>query len=96
MKKEKFDRLSRREFFAAGGGLAYFLASKKTQPKGKILSGIWNKFDAASNSQKSKVALVRTNDRTAGVKKCLELLNINQHIELEKDFLNPTNPLSLL
>jgi uncharacterized protein (DUF362 family) len=71
MKKHR--EMTRREFFAAGAGVAGAAVLSKN-----AYSGGWDSprpaFPAPS---KTRVVLVRTEDRAEGVKKCLDLLNIN-------------------
>ena len=76
--KEKIKRsLTRREFFAAGGGFAYFLSSKMSLKAGKWGAGLAKRAGMNSKEMKSQVALVRTEDRKTGVKECLKILDIN-------------------
>lgn len=65
--------MSRREFIAAGAGLAGGMA---------FSAGAWGKADPRQvqildSSRKSRVLLVRTDSRADGVKKCLDLLDFN-------------------
>jgi uncharacterized protein (DUF362 family) len=64
---KKSSGMTRREFFAAGAGIAGVTA---------LSSGARRGF-AAGPSAKTKVVLVRTDSRADGVKKCLELLKID-------------------
>ena len=75
MKKTKSNNLSRREFFAAGSGLIYLMSSKNNTTG--ILGFKMKNGRTVPKTSKSRVVLVRTNDRTEGVKKCMELLKIN-------------------
>jgi uncharacterized protein (DUF362 family) len=59
--------MTRREFFAAGAGIAGVTV---------LSSGASRRF-AAGPAAKTRVVLVRTDDRAAGVRKCLELLKID-------------------
>lgn len=73
------DRMTRREFIAAGAGMAGLgaLASRGfSGPSTAARSGGLGLSGAAAPA-KSRVVLVRTEDRTEGVRKCLELLDIN-------------------
>ena len=71
MKKHR--EMTRREFIAAGAGVAGAAVLSKN-----AYSGGWGSprpaFPAPS---KTRVILVKTEDRAEGVKKCLDLLNIN-------------------
>jgi uncharacterized protein (DUF362 family) len=71
MKKNR--EMTRREFFATGAGVAGAAVLSKN-----AYSGGWGlprpAFPAPS---KTRVVLVRTEDRVEGVKKCLDLLNID-------------------
>lgn len=73
--------LTRREFFAAGGGLAYLLSTKMSSKAGKWKAGLAKKYGLSTyphtQEAKSRVALVRTEDRVTGIKECLKILNIN-------------------
>jgi uncharacterized protein (DUF362 family) len=66
--------MSRREFFAAGAGIAggVMLSAGAMSGSGPI-AGRW----AAAAAGKSRVALVVTGSRAEGVKKCLDLLKFN-------------------
>lgn len=77
MKKNKLNNLNRREFFAAGGGLLYLMSSNFNRKAESILGHSKRNRGIVPSTAKSKVVLVRTNDRAEGVKKCLELLKIN-------------------
>jgi uncharacterized protein (DUF362 family) len=68
MIRTRQSKWTRREFLAAGGGLAGIMSVRVGKTAGRA------GFPAEA---KSKVVLVRTNDRSEGVKKCLDLLNIN-------------------
>jgi uncharacterized protein (DUF362 family) len=59
--------MTRREFFAAGAGIAGVAG---------LSPGAWRGF-AAGPAAKTRVVLVRTDSRADGVKKCLELLKID-------------------
>jgi len=65
--------MSRREFFAAGAGLAGGLALG-TRGWGRTRPG---QIQLTDLSGKSRVILVRTDSRADGVKKCLELMDLN-------------------
>lgn len=69
---KKSGEMTRREFFAAGAGLTGAVA---------LSSGAYARAGAARPAlrapSKTRVVLVRTQDRAEGVKKCLDLLNIN-------------------
>jgi uncharacterized protein (DUF362 family) len=79
--------MTRREFFAAGGGVVGALSSKAAGFASRAGHGILQipaGPQAPPGSQtktlpqiKGSVILVRTQDRTAGVKKCLEILKTN-------------------
>jgi len=76
--KEKTKRsLTRREFFAAGGGFAYLLTTKMSSKAGKWEAGLAKRSGINPDEAKSQVALVRTEDRDTGVKECLKILDIN-------------------
>jgi len=77
MNKNRFNNLTRREFFAMGGGLAFLLSSDLNRKAEGFFSPIRKDRGSLSNSSKSKVALVRTNDRAEGIKKSLEILKVN-------------------
>jgi len=70
---KKFKEMTRREFFAAGAGVAgAAVLSKNAYPGG------WGSpRPVLLAPSKTRVVLVRTEDRAEGVKKCLDLLNIN-------------------
>jgi uncharacterized protein (DUF362 family) len=69
---KKSGEMTRREFFAAGAGLTGAAA---------LSSGAYARAGAPKPAlrapSKTRVVLVRTQDRAEGVKKCLDLLNIN-------------------
>jgi uncharacterized protein (DUF362 family) len=71
---KKTGDMTRREFFAAGAGAAVFA-------RGAFARGLtsgWRPFRGVQESPaKSRIVLVRTEDRAEGVRKCLDLLNIN-------------------
>ena len=64
---KKSSGMTRREFFAAGAGIAGVTV---------LSSGASRRF-AAGPAAKTRVVLVRTDSRADGVKKCLELLKID-------------------
>jgi uncharacterized protein (DUF362 family) len=77
MKRTK--EMTRREFFAAGAGLAGVAAlAGSAAAGGRFPAGT---PESGRRSQatppKSRVVLVKTDSRAEGVKKCLDLLNIN-------------------
>jgi len=73
MKRTK--EMTRREFFAAGAGLAGgAVLTAGAATRGGL--GASRGF-AAGSAAKARVVLVRTDSRTDGVKKCLELLKID-------------------
>ncbi len=77
--KEKIKRsLTRREFFAAGGGFAYLLTTKMSSKAGNWGAGLAKRSGMNSDEAKSRVVLVRTEDRETGVKECLKILDIIQ------------------
>lgn len=70
--------MTRREFFAAGAGLAgtaVFAQAAPGRPGGAVGYGAPRAARRAAG--KSRVVLVKTEDRAAGVAKCLDLLKIN-------------------
>lgn len=83
MKKSK--EMTRREFFAAGAGLAGVVAlSANVSPRGGapgpsagVNAAGRNWQGTAGPAAKTRVILVKTQDRAEGVKKCLDLLNID-------------------
>lgn len=77
MKKNRYNNLNRREFFAAGGGLLYLMSANLKSKAEGILGSNLRYGRTIPNTSKSKVVLVRTNDRDEGVKKSLKLLKIN-------------------
>lgn len=71
--------MTRREFFAAGAGLAggaAFAAAKPGLAAPRGPAGFARRAGLAA-AGKSRVVLVRTDSRTEGVKKCLDLLKLN-------------------
>jgi len=71
MKKHR--EMTRREFFTAGAGVAGAAVLSKN-----AYSGGWGSpRPALPSPSKTRVVLVKTEDRAEGVKKCLDLLNIN-------------------
>jgi uncharacterized protein (DUF362 family) len=70
--------MTRREFFAAGAGVAgAAVLSMRVGARGRA-SGGWDAPIAVPQaSSKTRVVLVKTQDRAEGVKKCLDLLNVN-------------------
>jgi len=83
MKRSK--GMSRREFFAAGAGVAggvifsagTLSASGPNPSRGIVRAAGIGLAQSAGRVGKSRVALVKTDSRAEGVKKCLALLNIN-------------------
>ena len=76
MKKHR--EMTRREFIAAGAGVAGAVVLSTNASARNRLSGGWNDpRSTAPAPSKTRVVLVRTEDRAEGVKKCLDLLNIN-------------------
>ncbi len=77
--------MSRREFFAAGAGLAggavlsagSLSGSGPNASRGAAGAAGVRLAQATGHAGKSRVVLVRTGSRAEGVKKCLDLLNIN-------------------
>jgi uncharacterized protein (DUF362 family) len=77
--------MTRREFFAAGAGIAGCAALSSGARSGSA-TGAWRGIArqegigparAAGAAAKSRVVMVKTDSRAEGVKKCLDLLNIN-------------------
>ncbi len=76
MKKHR--EMTRREFFAAGAGITgAALLSTKASARNGLSGGVGSLRPAMPAPSKTRVVLVRTEDRAEGVKKCLDLLNIN-------------------
>lgn len=81
----KLKRMSRREFFVAGAGIAGGAAlsaggmTRGDLPasSGGVRTAGTGQAQAAGPAAGSRVVLVRTDSRTDGVKKCLDLLNID-------------------
>lgn len=82
---KKLKRISRREFFIAGAGIAGGAALSaggmargglQASRGGARIAGT-GLAQAGGPASKSHVVLVRTDSRTAGVKKCFDLLNID-------------------
>jgi uncharacterized protein (DUF362 family) len=71
MKKHR--EMTRREFFAAGAGVAGAAVLSKNAHS----AGWGSPRPALPAPSKTRVILVKTEDRATGVKKCLDLLNIN-------------------
>lgn len=71
MKKHR--EMTRREFFAAGAGVAGAAVLSKHAHSG----GWGSPGPALPAPSKTRVILVKTEDRAEGVKKCLDLLNID-------------------
>jgi uncharacterized protein (DUF362 family) len=76
MKKHR--EMTRREFFAAGAGITgAAVLSTKASMRNYLSGGAGSLRPAIPTPSKTRVVLVRTEDRAEGVKKCLDLLNIN-------------------
>lgn len=76
MKKHR--EMTRREFFAAGAGVAgAAVLSTKASARNRLSGGWGSPRPVLLAPSKTRVVLVRTEDRAEGVKKCLDLLNIN-------------------
>ncbi len=76
MKKHR--EMTRREFFAAGAGAAgAAVLSTKASARNRLSDGWGSPRPALRAASQTRVVLVRTEDRAEGVKKCLDLLNIN-------------------
>jgi uncharacterized protein (DUF362 family) len=76
MKKHR--EMTRREFFAAGAGVAgAAVLSTKAFARNRLSGGWGSPRPALPAPSKARVVLVRTEDRAEGVKTCLDLLNIN-------------------
>ncbi len=73
MKRTGSDNMTRREFFAAGAGLAGGMALAARTRGGA--AGRAGQVGLTDPSGLSRVILVRTDSRADGVKKCLELLD---------------------
>jgi uncharacterized protein (DUF362 family) len=70
--------MTRREFIAAGAGMAgAAVLAKGASARSSGPAGAGRPAAPAPAAGKSRVVLVKTEDRAEGVKKCLELLNIN-------------------
>jgi uncharacterized protein (DUF362 family) len=75
---KKIKEMTRREFFTAGAGLAGMTAlSARAGARGRAPAGWSAPGPAVQAPAKTRVVLVKTGDRAEGVKKCLDLLNIN-------------------
>lgn len=75
MEKKHPTRINRREFFTAGGGLLGLAALGGRSDADAVR--IRSRRRAVQGGGKSRVALVRADNRAAGVKKALEILDIN-------------------
>ena len=70
--------MTRREFFAAGAGIAGIgTLGAGTTAFGRASNGRGTHGPAVQAAPKSRVVLVRTEERADGVKKCLDLLDFN-------------------
>ena len=70
--------MKRREFIAAGAGIAGIgTLAAGASARGPVGRGRATLRPLVQASSKSRVVLVKTGDRADGVKKCLDLLNIN-------------------
>ncbi len=75
--------MTRREFFAAGAGLAggaafaAGAAAKQGWAASRGLAGLSRRAGMAAPPEKSRVVLVKTDSRAEGVKNCLDLLKLN-------------------
>jgi uncharacterized protein (DUF362 family) len=70
--------MTRREFFAAGAGIAGIGAlASGAQARGRVAGGGASVRRAGGAAAKSRVVLVRTENRAEGVRKCLELFGAN-------------------
>ncbi len=75
---KRTDGMTRREFFAAGAGIAGIGAlASGALARGRVAGGAGTVRRAGSAAAKSRVILVRTEDRAEGVKKCLDLFGAN-------------------
>ena len=75
---KKFKEMTRREFLAAGAGAAgAAVLSTNAYSRSRASGGWGSPTPALPAPSKTRVVLVRTEDRAEGVKKCLDLLNIN-------------------
>ena len=75
---KKFKEMTRREFFAAGAGAAgAAMLSTRASARGRASDGWGTPIPAPQAPSKTRVVLVKTQDRAEGVKKCLDLLNVN-------------------
>ena len=75
---KRHDGMTRREFFAAGAGIAGAAAlSAGASAGGRVLVGRGAPRSAVQAPSKTRVVLVKTESRAEGVKKCLDLLNID-------------------
>jgi uncharacterized protein (DUF362 family) len=70
--------MTRREFFTAGAGVAgAAVLSTRVAARGRASGGWDTRIAVPQSPSKTRVVLVKTQDRAEGVKKCLDLLNIN-------------------
>ncbi len=75
MKKKR--EMTRREFFAAGAGIAGAAVFSSGASDGAGISEGRLLVPVTRPPSKSRIVLVKTDDRSEGVKICLDLLNIN-------------------
>jgi len=70
------ETLTRREFLAAGGGFAALLSANTSCGPGILGADLTKEPATIPDKAKSRVALVRTEDRETGVSECLKILDI--------------------
>jgi uncharacterized protein (DUF362 family) len=72
------DGMTRREFFAAGAGLAGAAAlTGRAAAGGRTFGALSGPRPVAQASVKSRVVLVKTDSRADGVKKCIDLIGLD-------------------
>jgi uncharacterized protein (DUF362 family) len=75
---KRSEEMTRREFFTAGAGIAgAALLSPGASARGRAMAGQRAQGPVVQVLSKGRVVLVKTDSRADGVKKCLDLLNIN-------------------
>src|SRR4030042_2963301 len=75
---KRHDGMTSGEFIAAGAGIAGVGAlSGRASARSRDLGGRGVPMPAVQGSSKARVVLVKTESRAEGVKKCLDLLNID-------------------
>jgi uncharacterized protein (DUF362 family) len=74
---KKHHEITRREFIAVAGAAGAAVLSTNANSRSRASGGWGSPRPALPVPSKTRVVLVRTEDRAEGVKKCLDLLNIN-------------------